>query len=95
MTPEDEMNNIKPSHNNRFANSPTTEDHHELNGRKSNNGIDVTKIYKNAVENNNNNIEKQGDQGTPTRTKPAKDITQIYTQKIAAASPPASPRLVW
>ena len=89
---EDEMNNIKPSHNNRFANSPTTEDHHELNGRKSNNGVDVTKIYKNAVENNNNNIEKQGDQGTPTRTKPAKDITQIYTQKIAAASPPASPR---
>merc|ERR1712223_1419205 len=91
---EDEMNNIKPSHNNRFANSPTTEDHHELNGRKSNNGIDVTKIYKNAVENNNNNIEKQGDQGTPTRTKPAKDITQIYTQKIAAASPPASPRSI-
>jgi len=87
--------NIKPSHNNRFIeSSPTTEEHHELNGRRSNNGIDVTKIYKSAVDNNNqksvnnNNIEK-GDQ---TRTKPSKDITQIYTQTIAKASPPASPR---
>jgi len=93
---EDEIN-IKPSHNNRFESSPTTEEHHELNGRRSNNGIDVTKIYKSAVDNNNqksvnnNNIEKQGDQGAP-RTKPAKDITQIYTQTIAKASPPASPR---
>jgi len=93
---EDEMN-VKPSHKNRFASSPTTEEQHELNGRRSTNGMDVTKIYKSAVDNNNtksvnnNNIEK-GDQGAPTRTKPSKDITSIYTQTIAKASPPASPR---
>jgi len=85
----------KPSHHN-FRNnleSPEAENH-DLNGRRSNNGIDVTKIYTSAVDNNNqksinnnNNIEKG-----ETRTKPIKDITQIYTQTIAKASPPASPR---
>jgi len=76
---------------------PTSQSPNELNGRRSNNGIDVTKIYTNAVQdnnnksiNNNNNIEKQ--QGNEPRTKPTKDITQIYTQTIAKASPPASPR---
>merc|ERR1711881_835514 len=61
-----------------------------VNGRRSGSG-DVAKIYTSALNNNtktinnNNNIEKE-------RTKPTRDITQIYTQTIAKASPPASPR---
>jgi len=68
-----------------------------LNGRRSaNTNGDVTKIWTTALDNNNqktlnnnNNIEKSGDLN---RSKPTKDITQIYTQTIAKASPPASPR---
>jgi len=61
-----------------------------VNGRRSGSG-DVAKIYTSALNNNtktinnNNNIEKE-------RTKPTRDITQIYTQTIAKASPPASPK---
>jgi hypothetical protein len=43
---------------------------------------------KKTINNNNNNVEKMGE----TRTKPTRDITQIYTQGVAKASPPASPR---
>lgn len=61
-----------------------------LNGRRSATGGAVTKIYTNAVDNNNksinnnNNIEKRG--------KPTRDITQIYTQTLAKTTPPASPK---
>merc|ERR1711997_417467 len=88
--------NIKPSHNFRNESPEQNQENHELNGRRSNNGIDITKIYtqgmdnnnKKTINNNNNNVEKMGE----TRTKPTRDITQIYTQGVAKASPPASPR---
>jgi len=88
--------NIKPSHNFRNESPEQNQENHELNGRRSTNGIDITKIYtqgmdnnnKKTINNNNNNVEKMGE----TRTKPTRDITQIYTQGVAKASPPASPR---
>ena len=50
----------------------------------------LTKIYTGAFENNNNdNASKQTE-----RTKPTKDITQIYTQGIKTFTPPASPKPV-
>jgi len=61
-----------------------------LNGRRSATGGDVSKIYTSAIDNNNktinnnNNVEKRG--------KPARDITQIYTQTLAKTTPPASPK---
>ena len=88
--------NIKPSHNFRNESPEQNQENHELNGRRSTNGIDITKIYtqgmdnnnKKTINNNNNNVEKMGE----TRTKPTRDITQIYTHGVAKASPPASPR---
>ena len=76
--------NIKPSHNFRNESPEQNQENHELNGRRSTNGIDITKIYtqgmdnnnKKTINNNNNNVEKMGE----TRTKPTRDITQIYTQ---------------
>jgi len=61
-----------------------------LNGRRSAGTGAVTKIYTNAIDNNNktcnnNNIDK--------REKPTRDITQIYTQTLAKSdTPPASPK---
>ena len=61
-----------------------------MNGRRSATGGDVAKIYTSAIDNNNktinnnNNVEKRG--------KPARDITQIYTQTLAKTTPPASPK---
>ena len=37
--------NIKPSHNFRNESPEQNQENHELNGRRSNNGIDITKIY--------------------------------------------------
>ena len=37
--------NIKPSHNFRNESPEQNQENHELNGRRSTNGIDVTKIY--------------------------------------------------
>jgi len=92
----DNDENIKPSHKFRNESPEQNHENHDLNGRRSTNGIDVTKIYtqgmdnnnKKTINNNNNNVEKMGE----TRTKPTRDITQIYTQGVAKASPPASPR---
>ena len=76
--------NLTPSHNFRNQSPEQNQENHELNGRRSTNGIDITKIYtqgmdnnnKKTINNNNNNVEKMGE----TRTKPTRDITQIYTQ---------------
>ena len=78
---------IEKSHfSHKFRNESPEQNHenHDLNGRRSTNGIDVTKIYtqgmdnnnKKTINNNNNIVEKMGE----TRTKPTRDITQIYTQ---------------
>ena len=69
-------------------------DEAENGGRKSANiNGGVTKIYQQALTNNNNNMNNNNNNVEKgERSKPSKDITQIYTQTIAKASPPASPR---
>jgi hypothetical protein len=67
-----------------------------VNGRRSAGG-DVSKIYTTACNNNNSgtaNNNNNNDSNKGERTKPNRDITQIYTQTIAKASPPASPKVV-
>ena len=90
MTDNSESGSVKfieksnSSHNFRNQSPEQNQENHELNGRRSTNGIDITKIYtqgmdnnnKKTINNNNNNVEKMGE----TRTKPTRDITQIYTQ---------------
>ena len=52
----------------------------------------IAKMYTAAVENNNND---NGGNAPTERSKPSKDITQIYTQAMAKTStPPASPKPV-
>merc|ERR1712008_468900 len=79
----DNDENIKPSHKFRNESPDQNHENHEMGGRRSTNGIDVTKIYtqgmdnnnEKTINNNNNNVEKMGE----TRTKPTRDITQNCT----------------
>ena len=83
---EAEVIDEKPSSQDERIASP------EVNGgrpRSANTNGNITKTYTNALNNNNNN-NNNNEKGE--RLKPTKDITQIYTQNIAKASPPASPR---
>jgi len=58
------------------------------------NANSLTKIYTEALESNNNNNNEKAE--SVSRSKPAKDITQIYTAGIAKTTntPPASPKPV-
>jgi hypothetical protein len=81
---DSEENISKPSH-----------DEKELNGRRSGGSGDVTKKYQQALNNNNNSVTNNNniDKGEP-RTKPTRDITQIYTQTLSKTNtPPASPKM--
>lgn len=65
-----------------------------LNGRRSGGSGDVAKIYQKALNNNNNSNMTNNNIEKGERTKPTRDITQIYTQTLNKTNtPPASPKL--